>query len=505
MTNGPLNDVAATTDFTRNPLLAIVVIGASGDLAKRKTYPSLFSLYQRKLLPSHTIVWGYSRSRLTHDSLREQIRPFLQASISESPQNEELLQSFLNMCFYQRGTGYDDINAYRSMHSSIGIQKKAVEKCLKDREITSSQRHQNHLFYLAIPPNLFHTATQTITQSFATIPQDSLRILFEKPFGRDTESYLHLSNSLSKLPGIHESQMLRIDHYLGKDMIRAIPSLRFNNPWARAIWNRKYISHIVISMKETIGTAGRGGYFDQYGVIRDIIQNHLLQVMTLVAMEEPETTITSNVEGMRDAKCRLLEDVKIPTREDCVVGQYVGYKDDEQVPDESCTPTFAVIKLFVDNERWRGVPFVLLAGKSLEEKSSEIRVVFRSDIGSRNELTIRIQPENEISLTTNVAGNDYGDGMKQETMVLNLKKETEENHMTNADGAYSKLIYDALKGNSSSFVRDDELRLSWEICTPLLHQIEKNRPYPYEIGSRGPPQAQRILDNDDHHHGRSRL
>ncbi len=491
------------TDFTIQQLLAIVVIGASGDLAKRKTYPSLFSLYRRKLLPVHTVIWGYSRSKLTSDSLRQQIKPFLKKSVSESPQDEKLLQSFLKLCFYERGTGYDDTNSYHSIHSSIQMQKSALEK--KNR-LSTEHENLNHLFYLAIPPNLFHTATQTITEAFATIPRESLRILFEKPFGRDTNSYLHLSNSLSKLPGIHESQMLRIDHYLGKDMIRAIPALRFYNSWARAIWNRNHISRIVISMKETIGTNGRGGYFDKYGIIRDIIQNHLLQVMTLVAMEEPKETNSSTLEGIRDAKCRLLEDIRIPTREDCIVGQYVGYKNDEQVPDDSCTPTFAVVKLFVDNQRWKNVPFILLAGKSLEQKSAEVRIALRDNYTtSVNELTIKIQPENEISLTTNTLGNDYGShGMKPKNMVLNLY-EGNVLRKTGNDEAYSKLIYDALKGISSSFVRDDELRLSWKIFTPLLHQIENMIPYPYEIGSSGPPQAADFLISDDHNHRRSRL
>ena len=320
--------------------------------------------------------------------------------------------------------------------------------------------------------------------------------------------------------------MLRIDHYLGKDMIRAIPMIRFQNPWARAIWNRNHISHIVISMKEEIGTHGRGGYFDQYGIIRDIIQNHLLQVLTLIAMEEPAAAEAAAAAGsglfsgsdsvpgpevMRDAKCRVLSKIVIPTSDDCVIGQYDGYRDDEQVPNDSCTPTFAAIHLFVDNDRWRGVPFVLLAGKCLEERSAEVRIVFRRDntrsilsAKKSNELIIRMQPEQTVALTTNVTATAH-ELINRETMILDLEKNEKKNNYASNNGAYSKLILDALRGNSSSFVRDDELRLSWEIFTPLLHQTEKIRPYSYKIGSKGPSQASTLLNNPRHFKPESRL
>ena len=285
-------------------------------------------------------------------------------------------------------------------------------------------------------------------------------------------------------------------------MLKTLPSLRFNNPWAKAIWNKEHISQVIISMKETIGTHGRGGYFDHYGAIRDVIQNHLLQVMSLVAMEEPAKD--SGVEGLRDAKCQVLACTRIPSREDCVVGQYDGYTEDATVPNGSCTPTFAVVRLFVDNERWRGVPFILLTGKALDEKNAQVQIMFHGSgrNGARSgdlkdELILNIQPENQISLTTNVKEKGYNEGISRERMVLHRNEDTSSNHQMKGDDAYSKLIYDALKGNSSSFVRDDELRLSWEIFSPLLHQIENVNPFPYTFGSQGPPQAQRLLLLED--------
>jgi len=512
------NNTCYNKDFTQsNNPLAIIVIGASGDLAKRKTYPSLFSLFEQRLFPANTIIYGYGRSNLTHESLRKQISPFISNDESSDGPNQ-MVVDFLGMCYYQRGKGYDDADSFLSMHKSVA--RYYYESNDKSHEGI------NCLVYMATPPNVFATATKSITQSFVNpdptmcrgIPSESIRILFEKPFGSDTQSYIQLSNSLSKL--VKEQQIYRIDHYLGKDMIRCIPSFRFNNSWARAIWSRKHISHVIISVKETIGTDGRGGYFDQYGIIRDIMQNHLLQVLCLVAMEEPTgVAITtdssmsySGVEAMRDAKCNVLKSIVIPDSNDCIIGQYDGYKNEDMVRKDSRTPTFAAVKLFVDNERWRGVPFLLLAGKALEDKSAEVKVVFRHPNASKSfdrqrgksELKIRIQPDNYISLTTNVQEGDSlssdsdHEGQVSTCMKLDLstvatRSMSKARKQNTKDNAYSKLIYDALRGVPSSFVRDDELRLSWQIFTPLLHQLETVSPFPYKYGSRGPHQTEKLL------------
>jgi glucose-6-phosphate 1-dehydrogenase len=513
------NSTCNNKDFTQsNNPLAIIVIGASGDLAKRKTYPSLFSLFEQRLFPANTIIYGYGRSNLTHESLRKQISPFISYDESLDGPNQ-MVVNFLGMCYYQRGKGYDDADSFLSMHKSIA--RYYYESNVKSHEGI------NCLVYMATPPNVFSTATKSITQSFVNpdptmcrgIPSESIRILFEKPFGSDTQSYIQLSNSLSKL--VKEQQIYRIDHYLGKDMIRCIPSFRFNNSWARAIWSRKHISHVIISVKESIGTDGRGGYFDQYGIIRDIMQNHLLQVLCLVAMEEPTGVAITNdspsmsysgVEAMRDAKCNVLKSIVIPDSNDCIVGQYEGYKNEDMVRKDSRTPTFAAVKLFVDNERWRGVPFLLLAGKALEDKSAEVKVVFRHPNAfkyfdrqrGKSELKIRIQPDNYISLTTNVQEGDSlssdsdHNGQSSTCMKLDLSTVatpslSDPRKQNTKDDAYSKLIYDALRGIPSSFVRDDELRLSWQIFTPLLHQLESVNPFPYKYGSRGPQQTEKLL------------
>lgn len=525
--------------ISNHPPIAIIVLGASGDLAKRKTFPCLFQLYERNiLLPSTSlsqqgvIIYGFGRTQLSHEEFRQSILPFLSCNhrsghrveYEENAHAETDVKKFLSMCFYQVGRGYDDAKAFCLMRNSIG-------KIIKQKD------YCNWLFYMATPPNLFVTATKSIIQVFhqaTTTGRRSdhsrgfLRVLYEKPFGSDLNSYKQLSDSLLNL--LDEQQIFRIDHYLGKDMVRRIPFFRFgdSHPSLRMImhkkphfWSRHCISKVVISLKEEIGTDGRGGYFDQYGIIRDVVQNHLLQIMCLVAMEEQKPGKQDNEDAVRDAKCALLRHVHPPTLEDCVVGQYVGYRKEPMVKENSYTATFAVIRLFVDNDRWRGVPFILLAGKGLDEKSVEVDVIFREDtLSNRNEkkslvkkqqqrqqqqkLTIGIQPQPYICFRTHATHEKHmamgvkQHSVKQSKMIWNFEKSN--------DDSYSKLVYDAIQGRSSSFVRDDELRLSWTIFTPLLHRLEHVEPYPYEFGSKGPLQAHKILDlNDSKDFRRSKL
>ena len=515
MNTPSLKTISYNKDFTsNNDPLAIIIIGASGDLAKRKIYPSLFSLFQSRLLPANTIIFGFGRADFSREALSKKVLPFISGNEVGNGKNQ-MMNEFFSMCYYQRGRGYDDEEAFLTMHKSISQHHYGSNG--------QSQGNVNCLFFMAIPANIFATATTSITRSFVhpdptkcrRIPSESVRFLFEKPFGSDTKSYIQLSNALLKV--IKEQQIYRIDHYLGKDMIRCIPSFRFKNSWARAIWNRKHVSHVIISVKETIGIHGRGGYFEQYGIIRDIMQNHLLQVMCLVAMEEPVTndsTLYSGVEAMRDAKCSVLKSIRIPQCSDCIIGQYEGYKMEDMVGKDSRTPTFAAVKLFVDNDRWLGVPFILLAGKALEENSVDVQIVFTRPKSEKsfarervqNELKIKIQPENHISLTTHVQENGlhstddrvhaFSPSMDLDLSKLESGPSLSKLRRSKKDDAYSKLIKDSLQGISSSFVRDDELRLSWQIFTPLLHQLEHVNPFPYKFGSKGPLQAQHLLDMD---------
>jgi len=466
--------------------LAIIVIGASGDLAMKKTYPSLCNLFFNQLLPPNTVIWGYGRTDLTNSLLRRRLRPHLPSKNNLSPNN------FLSVCHYQRGQSYNDIGAFQKIRRSLPF----------------SNDEFNILFYLAIPSNLFHQTCSTINcvffKSFPIKSPSSYwkRVVLEKPFGRDLSTYQNLSENLSRV--LQENQMFRIDHYLGKQMARSIPYLRFNHPWTKSIWNRKNVQRVLIVMKEDFGTEGRGGYFDNYGIVRDVIQNHLLQLLTLVAMQPKyqsrrnASNLKREEERVRDAKVEVLNAIRPPSYpDDCVLGQYDGYVNDPTIKNKNTlTPTFAVVRFHIENDLWKGVPFYLVAGKALNERKVEVRLVLldgnnhsgvtKSSVldRERNELVVRIQPESSISLTTNIK--KFDDKFTNMTMAFNGKHKVD-------DDAYAKLILDAMECRSSSFVRDDELRKSWEIFTPLLNQIENVMPYRYKMGSTGPHEAANLV------------
>lgn len=250
--------------------LCVVVVGASGDLAKKKTYPSLLNLYDDNLLPKNTLIWGYARSAMTDDELRDRLRPYL-LKTNHAP---DVVERFLARCRYQGGKSYGDINAFTELKASMEAHETSMP----------SQKNYNRLFYFAIPPNVFAETGLAIDQ---TCMQDEAkgwtRLIVEKPFGRDLATFEVLNKTLSA--HFTEKHLYRIDHYLGKEMVQNLSVLRFSNIWFEKIWNAENVSCVILTFKEPFGTEGRGGYFDKYGIIRDILQNHLLQVLTLMAME----------------------------------------------------------------------------------------------------------------------------------------------------------------------------------------------------------------------------
>uniref|UniRef100_A0A8V5GLJ7 Glucose-6-phosphate 1-dehydrogenase n=1 Tax=Melopsittacus undulatus TaxID=13146 RepID=A0A8V5GLJ7_MELUD len=331
------------------------------------------------------------------------------------------------------------------------------------------------------------------------------RVIVEKPFGRDLASSDALSAHLSSL--FREEQIYRIDHYLGKEMVQNLMVLRFGNRIFGPIWNRDNVACVVITFKEPFGTEGRGGYFDDFGIIRDVMQNHLLQMLCLVAMEKPAST---NSDDVRDEKVKVLKCISPVALEDVVLGQYVGnpegppeahkgYLDDPTVPSGSTTATFAAAILRVANERWDGVPFVLRCGKALNERKAELRLQFRDVAGelfgcrcARNELVVRVQPDEAVY--TKLMTKKPGLSLSPEESELDLTYGSRYKDVKLPD-AYERLILDVFCGNQMHFVRSDELREAWRIFTPLLHSIEerKERPIPYVFGSRGPPEADELL------------
>ncbi|URE28542.1 glucose-6-phosphate 1-dehydrogenase [Musa troglodytarum] len=466
--------------------LSIIVLGASGDLAKKKTFPALFHLFKQGFLQENDVhIFGYARSKLSDEDLRERIRGYL--GQAASTKQTEVLSRFLQLIQYVSGS-YDSEGGFQLLNKQI-----SEHELSKRSEPGTSRR----LFYLALPPSVYPPVCKMIRRY--CMNQSDLggwtRIVVEKPFGKDLKTAEDLSSQLGEL--FDEKELYRIDHYLGKELVQNLLVLRFANRLFLPLWNRDNIDSIQIVFREDFGTEGRGGYFDEYGIIRDIIQNHLLQVLCLVAMEKP---VSLYPEHIRDEKVKVLQSV-IPIKfEEVVLGQYEGYKDDATVSDNSNTPTFATIVLHIYNERWEGVPFILKAGKALNSRKAEIRIqfkdvpgdIFESKRQGRNEFVIRLQPSEAMymKLTVKKPGLEMSTIQSELDLSYGLRYQD-----ANIPEAYERLILDTIRGDQQHFVRRDELRVAWEIFTPLLNSIEegKLKPIMYKPGSRGPAEADELL------------
>ncbi|CAN6574105.1 unnamed protein product [Malus baccata var. baccata] len=337
--------------------LSITVVGASGDLAKKKIFPALFALYYEDCLPENFMVFGYARTQMTDEELRNMISRTLTCRIDKRENCEDKMDQFLKRCFHHAGQ-------YNSEEDFAELDSKMIEK--------EAGSKSNRLFYLSIPPNIFVDVVRCASVK-ASSANGWTRVIVEKPFGRDSESSAELTKCLKQY--LAEDQIFRIDHYLGKELVENLSVLRFSNLVFEPVWSRNYIRNVQLIFSEDFGTEGRGGYFDKYGIIRDIMQNHLLQILALFAMETP---VSLDAEDIRNEKVKVLRSMRPLLLEDVVIGQYKGhskgsklypaYIDDPTVPKDSLTPTFAAAALFIDNARWDGVPFLMKAGKALHTK-----------------------------------------------------------------------------------------------------------------------------------------
>ncbi|OVA02175.1 glucose-6-phosphate dehydrogenase [Macleaya cordata] len=466
--------------------ISITVVGASGDLAKKKIFPALFALFYEDCLPEHFTVFGYARSKMTDEELRNTISKTLTCRIDKRENCSGKMDHFLQRCFYHSGQ-------YDSEENFSDLDNKLTEK--------EAGKLPNRLFYLSIPPNIFVDVVRCASLR-ASSASGWTRVIVEKPFGRDAESSGELTRCLKQY--LAEDQIFRIDHYLGKEIVENLSVLRFSNLVFEPLWSRNYIRNVQFIFSEDFGTEGRGGYFDNYGIIRDIMQNHLLQILTLFAMETP---VTLDAEDIRNEKVKVLRSMRPVVLDDVTVGQYKGhtkggksypaYTDDPTVPKGSLTPTFAAAALFIDNARWDGVPFLMKAGKALHTKRAEIRVQFRhvpgnlykrnfgTDLGkATNELVLRLQPDEAIYLKIN--NKVPGLGMRLDRSDLNLLYKTR--YSKEIPDAYERLLLDAMEGEHRLFIRSDELDAAWALFTPLLKELEEKKIAPelYPYGSRGP-------------------
>ncbi|PPQ72905.1 hypothetical protein CVT26_014568 [Gymnopilus dilepis] len=468
----------------------IVVLGASGDLAKKKTFPALFNLYRQGFLPRGVKIIGYARTKMDRDEFHKRATSYIKGA-DENKDIANAVEAFKELSTYIAGD-YEDGAAFDNL-----------TKHIEEIEASYQAKERNRIFYFALPPTVFIPVAKNLKEHCYNNKAGVNRIVIEKPFGRDLESARELLSSVRQY--WTEDETFRIDHYLGKEMVKNILVLRFANIALGAAWDKNSISNVQITFKEPFGTEGRGGYFDEFGIIRDIQQNHLLQVLSILTMERP---VSFAAEDIRDEKVKVLRCIPPIERNDVLLGQYVaangkpGYLDDNTVPPNSSCPTFAAVTLWINNPRWEGVPFIMKAGKALNEAKVEVRIQFKDvtqgifkDI-ARNELVIRIQPNEAIYLKLNSKTPGLYTRAIPTEMDLTYKRRFVEAKIPEA---YEALILDVLRGDHSNFVRNDELDVAWKIFTPILHWIDgqsgpKPRPVPYPYGSRGPKELDEFIE-----------
>lgn len=482
--SGTIPSMEVATDAIRDSA-TFIVFGASGDLAKKKTFPALFGLYRKDLLPRGVHIVGYARTKMDTEEYHRRITQYIKRD--NDPSFDSKLEEFKNLSSYVSG-GYEDSDSFRRLNAHV-------------EKIEEGHATSNRIFYLALPPSVFVPVAKHASQECYS--RGINRIIVEKPFGKDLQTCRELLNDLKKY--WKEEETYRIDHYLGKEMVKNLLVLRFANVAMNAAWDKNSISNVQITFKEPFGTEGRGGYFDEFGIIRDVQQNHLLQVLSILTMERP---VSFSSEDIRDEKVKVLRAIPPVEPKDTLLGQYIasngkpGYLDDDTVPKDSMCPTFSASVLWINNPRWEGVPFILKAGKALNEAKVEVRIQFKdvtqgifADI-SRNELVVRIQPEEAVYLKLNTKSPGYAFRAIPTEMDLTYKRRFTDSAIPEA---YEVLILDALKGDHSNFVRDDELDAAWKIFTPILHWIdgkdgERPKPEPYPYGSRGPARLDAFIE-----------
>lgn len=481
----------------------VVIFGASGDLTRRKLIPSLFNLQNHGLLPEEFSIVGVARSEKNDRSFRKDLSESIKKYATQKVQKADW-EKFESRLYYQQ-IDYSDVASYHAL-------KKRLEE-LDEKNGTAG----NYLFYLSVPPEVFDDITGALGESGLVQEETGWRrVIVEKPFGNDYESAQKLDRKLSAV--LTEQQTFRIDHYLGKETVQNLLVFRFGNGIFEPIWNRRYIDHVQITVAESIGVEDRGGFYESAGAVRDVVQNHMLMLMSLVAMEPP-TSLQG--ESVRREKTKLLEAVKIMSPEevlrDTVRGQYgegtidgkpvKGYREEKDVAPDSAVETFAAMKLHVENWRWAGVPFYLRTGKRLKERSTQILIQFREaplllyggtamDPIGPNRLLINIQPCEGITLQ--VRAKTPGPTMRTSPVGLNFNYS---DLGASPSTGYETLLYDCMMNDATLFHRIDAVMNSWEVVTPILDVWNSIPPreFPnYKSGTWGPQAADDLIERDGH-------
>ena len=460
----------------------IVIFGASGDLTQRKLVPALHSLASSNLLHPDTRVVGVARSALSDPEFQDRLYEGVSQYGRLGPKLCERWNEFAEKVEYLAGD-YADPETYRRLAQRL------------DQLDPKGAILGNRLFYLATPPELYPILIEQLGRAGLNHSASGwTRVIIEKPFGRDLESAHQLNEQVHAV--FREDQVYRIDHYLGKETVQNLLTFRFANAIFEPLWNRNYVDQVQISVLEEVGVEHRAGYYDRAGVLRDMFQNHMLQLLALTAMEPPSVF---DANALRDEKVKVLQSIRPIGLTDGVWGQYRGYRDEDRVAPKSRTPTYIALELYVDNWRWQGVPFYLRSGKRLATKATEIslqfkqvpHLIFPENAGlTPNTLTFCIQPDEGMHLRfeTKVPGA----GMRAEPVDMAF-------HFSDHFGqqalpeAYERLLLDAMQGDASLFARSDEIELAWRLVDPLTVDA---KPVFYAPGGWGPAAADALLAED---------
>jgi glucose-6-phosphate 1-dehydrogenase len=476
--------------MTKQIPTSIVIFGASGDLAQRKLVPSFFNLFIKGKLPSPLNIIGFGKTPFSDEEFRQRLRTGVNqfAAFKFTQEEWDLFAQFLH---YQQGE-----------YTALADFKK-----LDERVDAFQGGPTNRLFYLAVPPSVYPSINDLLGKT-GQLHEDGgwRRVVVEKPFGTDLASARTLNQQLHKT--LTEDQIYRIDHYLGKETVQNILFTRFANTIFEPLWNRNYIDHVQITVTEQVGVEHRAGYYDTVGVLRDMFQNHLLQLLTLVAMEPPASF---NADALRNEKVKVLSAIQPMTAaqvaENTVRAQYEGYRYENDVRPGSTTPTYAALRLFVNNWRWQGVPFYLRSGKKLADKLTQIIIQFKDPPLAMfpmppdkkmtpNMLILTIQPDEGVHLRFEAKAPDT---------VAETRSVDMDFHYAEAFGptaipeAYERLLLDALQGDAALFTRADEAESAWELIDPILQTWEAGQTPPlvgYAPNSWGPAEADSLLRRD---------
>lgn len=498
------NPLQESTRFnkTADPCI-LVIFGATGDLTARKLMPAIYNLAREGQLPAHFVCVAFARRPKTHEEFRQETYDAISKFSRVKPVDPELWETFSQQLFYHQAEFHED-EGYKSLLTYLNE---------LDSQFGTAG---NRLFYLSTQPSFFPLIIEKLKTNnhiydTATIKNKWTRVIIEKPFGHDLNSALELQTDITH--NLDESQIFRIDHYLGKETVQNLMVFRFGNPIFESVWNNHYIDHVQITVSEEIGIGTRGRFWEEAGMLRDIVQNHMMQLLSLVAMEPPASLKSSSI---HDEKVKIMESIRaFPLNEldkYIVRGQYApgfvygepvkGYRQEDQVDPQSNVETYVALKLFIDNWRWAGVPFYLRAGKRLPKRVTEIAINFKnppqglffppSPRFQSNTIAIRIQPDEGIAVRMNCKV----PGLTNPIQPVKMDFRYGSYFGASPPEAYERLICDCMSGDSTLFIRIDEVLASWRLFTPVIERwanTKKDNFPNYISGSWGPQEANDML------------